>query len=127
MNGKTAVVLLSGLLFACVPAQPPQVAATPAPPPTPAAAPTPVAASLPADRDVVIRRATCDALLGLSPEDRAAASMFYIGYQASRLRARTINVGAIPEMESLALSYCAERPDRPAAQAFAEAYREARR
>ena len=48
--------------------------------------------------------------------------MFYIGYQASRLRATTINVGVIPNIQAQALTYCQENPDRPVAQAFAQAY-----
>src|SRR5208282_3327733 len=64
----------------------------------------------------------CEDLLSLSPDDRAAASMFYIGYQASRLRATTINVGVIPSIEDQALIYCQENPDEPVAQAFAQAY-----
>jgi len=53
--------------------------------------------------------------------------MFYIGYQASRFHARTINVAVIPSIEAQALTYCEENPDRPVVQAFAEAYLEARR
>jgi Ring hydroxylating beta subunit len=53
--------------------------------------------------------------------------MFYIGYQASRLRATTINVGVIPSIEAQALTYCQENPDRPVAQAFAQAYQRTRR
>ena len=48
--------------------------------------------------------------------------MFYIGYQAPRVRARTINVGVIPSIEAQAVTYCAENPRRTVAQAFAEAY-----
>ena len=100
MNGKPAAVLLSALLVACVQTQPPEATAPPAPSPPPAQVPAPVQASAaepaPADHIVNIRRANCADLLKLSPEDRAAASMFYIGYQASRFRARTINVGLSP-------------------------------
>jgi hypothetical protein len=63
----------------------------------------------------------------LAPDDRAAATMFYIGYQASRFRARTIDVALIASIEAQALTYCEENPDRPVVQAFAEAYLEARR
>ena len=128
MNGKTAVILLSGLLAACVQAQPP-ASAPPAPPPAPAAAtaPAPVAEPMPANRIVVIRRATCERLLELSPEDRAAASMFYLGYHAARIGARTINVSRIPDIESMAVDYCAARPNRPAVEAFAQAYYRSRR
>lgn len=120
MNGKIVVVLLSGLLFACAQPQPPEASAPPAAPP--AAAPPPVAASVPADRFVIIRRATCDTFLALAPEDREDASMFYIGYQASRLRARSINVSLIPSIEAQAVNYCAAAPNQTVAQAFAEAY-----
>jgi hypothetical protein len=53
--------------------------------------------------------------------------MFYIGYQASRLRARTINVGRIPSIEEQAIGYCQENPDRTVVQAFANAYSRTRR
>jgi hypothetical protein len=122
MNGKTAFVLLSGSLCAC--AQPPEAAAPAAPPPPPAAAPAPVAEPTPGDRWVSIRGATCERLLELSPDDRAAASLFYTGYQAARFGSRAINVAAIPNAEEWAESYCAEHPDRPAVEAFRQAYRQ---
>jgi hypothetical protein len=123
MKGKPAVVLLSGLLFACVQAPPPTTA-TVAPPPVPApvAAPAPVAEAPPTNRRVTIRAVRCARLLELSEDDRAAASLFYIGYQASSLRARTINVGAIPDAENRALSYCEANPNRAALSAFRQAY-----
>ena len=129
MNGKTAAVLLSGLLVACAQTQPPEATAPAAPPPVPApaAAPAPEAESAPVDHIVSIRRARCGDLLRLAPDDRAAATMFYIGYQASRFRARTINVALIPSIEAQALTYCEEDPDRPVVQAFAEAYLATRR
>jgi hypothetical protein len=126
MKGKTAIVLLSGLLFACTQPQPPQTAAPP-PAPPPAPAPAPTSEAPPAERIVTIRRATCQALLDLSPDDRAIASMVYIGYQASRFRSATINVNAIPSMQSLAQTYCAAYPNRTVADAFADAYSLARR
>jgi len=133
MNGITAAVLLSSLLVACAQTQPPEATAPPAPSSAPAPAvvpgPTqaPAAESAPADHIVNIQRARCGDLLRLAPDDRAAATMFYIGYQASRFRARTINVALIPSIEAQALTYCEENPDRPVVQAFAEAYSEARR
>ena len=129
MNGKTAAVLLSGLLVACAQTQPPEATApaAPSPPPAPAAAPPPTAESGPVDHIVSIRGALCGDMLRLAPDDRAAATMFYIGYQASRFRARTINVAVIPSIEAQALTYCEENPDRPVVQAFAEAYSAARR
>jgi hypothetical protein len=138
MNAKTAAVLLSGLIVACAPTQPPNPAPPPAPPsaqvqappppPAPAKAPAqaqakaPAAESVPVNHIVDIQRASCQDLLKLSPDDREEASMFYIGYQASHFRSRTINVSVIPSIEAQALIYCAENPDQPVAQAFAEAY-----
>jgi len=117
--------VLSGSLCACV--QPPD-AAPPAPPPLPVAAPAPapapVAEPTPGDRWVTIREATCERLLELSPDDRAAASLFYTGYQAARFGSRAINVAAISNAEQWAESYCAEHPDRPAVEAFRQAYRQ---
>ena len=128
MNRITATVLLSGLLVACAQTQPPEATAPPATPPAPApaTAPAPAAEAAPVDHIVSIRGALCRDLLGLAPDDRAAATMFYIGYQASRFRARTINVALIPSIEAQALTYCEENPDRPVVQAFAEAYLAAR-
>src|SRR5438132_2697955 len=106
MNGKTAFVLLSGVLSGslCACVQPPDAAAPAAatPPPVAAAAPAPapVAEPTPSNRWVSIQGATCEKLLELSPDDRAAASLFYIGYQAARLRSRTINVGRSPTLRS---------------------------
>ena len=127
MNGKTAFVLLSGVLsgslWACV--QPPDAGAPAAPPPPIAApAPAPVAEPTPGNRWVTIREATCARLLELSPDDRAAASLFYTGYQAARFGSRAINVAAIPNAEQWAESYCADHPDRPAVEAFRQAYRQ---
>jgi len=136
MNWKTGAVLLFGWLVACAQTPSPEATAPPEqaqalatapaqPPPSaqpPPPAPTPAAGAAPEDHIVNIRGASCEDLLRLSPEDREAASMFYIGYQASRFRARTINVGVIPSIEAQAVTYCTENPRRPVAQAFAEAY-----
>jgi hypothetical protein len=78
----------------------------------------------PGNRRVSIQGATCERLLELSADDRAAASLFYIGYQAARFGSRTINVAAIPNAEEWAYSYCAEHPGRPAVEAFRQAYRQ---
>ena len=123
MNGKTAFVLLSGVLSGslCACVQPPEAAAPAAPPPP---APAPVAEPTPGDRWVSIRGATCERLLELSPDDRAAASLFYIGYQAARFGSRAIDVAAIPNAEEWAESYCAEHPGQPAVEAFRQAYRQ---
>jgi HdeA/HdeB family protein len=128
MNGKPGAVLLSVLLVACVQTQPPEATAPPAPPQPPAQAQAPAPpAPAPVDHIVNIRRARCEDLLKLAPDDRAAASMFYIGYQASRVRATTINVGMIPSIEEQAITYCEENPDRTVAQAYAHAYSQTRR
>ena len=130
MNGKTAFVLLSGVLSGslCACVQPPEAAApaAPTPPPVaaPAPAPAPVAEPTPSNRRVSIQEATCERLLQLSPDDRAAASLFYIGYQAARFGSRAINVAAIPNAEEWAESYCAEHPGRPAVEAYRQAYRQ---
>ena len=129
MNGKTAFGLLSGVLsgLLCACAQPQEAAAPAAspPPPVPAApAPAPVPEPTPGDRWVSIRGATCERLLELSPDDRAAASLFYTGYQAARFGSRSINVAAIPNAEEWAESYCAEHPGRKAVEAFRQAYRQ---
>jgi hypothetical protein len=139
MNGKTVFVLLSGVLSgslcACMqppgaptPASPtpPVAASAPAPPAVtaPAPAPAPAAEPTPSNRWVSIQGATCQRLLELSPDDRAAASLFYIGYQAARFRSRAINVASIPNAEEWAESYCTKHPGRPAVEAFRQAYRQ---
>ena len=117
MKLKIAAVLLSGLAFGCV--QPPPPAANAPPAPAPAAAPAPP----PGDRVVNIRGALCDKFLELSEEDREMATMFYIGYQASRIGARTINVLSVPSITSLSTNYCLNHRNRPVAEAFAVGYR----
>ena len=128
MNRKTTFVLLSGVLSGslCACVQPPEAAAlaAPSPPPVaaPAPAPAPVAEPTPGNRSVSIQGALCERLLQLSEDDRAAAALFYIGYQAARFRSRAINVGAIPDAEAWAYNNCAEHPGRPAVEAFRQAY-----
>lgn len=131
MNRKTVLVLLSGVLSGslCACVQPPAAApAAPTPPPVaapaPAPPPAPVAEAPPANRWVSIQGATCERLLELSPDDRAAASLFYIGYQAAHFRSSAVNVAAIPNAEKWAESYCAEHPGQPAVEAFRQAYRQ---
>src|SRR6516164_5859434 len=70
MNGKTAFVLLSGVLSGslCACVQPPEAAAPAAPPPpvaapAPAPTPAPVAEPMPSNRWVSIQGATCERLL----------------------------------------------------------------
>jgi hypothetical protein len=114
MNAKAAVVLLSGMLFACAPVPPPS------PPPPPAA---PVAAEPEkASHVVAIRNVTCGGLLSASDEDRATASTFFIGYTAQRRGLAKIDVAEIGGLEAAALGYCEAYPDRPAATAFMKAF-----
>lgn len=122
MKYASATVVLLALLSACVQTPPPAPAA-PAPAPTPvAAAPAPA----PVDHYVRIQGATCDTFLGLSADDRQAATMFYIGYMAKRFGTAAINVGRIPSIGGLATDYCSAEPRRRVADAFAEAYRDTR-
>src|SRR5215472_12126567 len=102
MKGKAAVVLLSGLLFACVKAPPPTSTAAPppAPPPAPAVAPLAVAEAPPANRLVSIRAVRYASAHELRQQHRAAASRFYLGYEASSLLAQRINVSAIPDVQN---------------------------
>jgi hypothetical protein len=71
---------------------------------------------------VAIRTVQCDALLKLSEDDRASASMFYIGYTASRRRQAKIDVAEVSGLEAAALGYCAAYPNWPAATAFNKAF-----
>jgi hypothetical protein len=122
MNTKAAAVLLSGMLFACAPPAP---APTPSPSPPPAP-PPPAAAStgevITGRHIVSIRAVSCETLLSLAEDDRASASMFYIGYTASRRNRATIDVAEVSGLEAAALGYCAAYPNWPAATAFNRAF-----
>ena len=117
MNGKAAFLLAGvfslGILSACQP--------TPAPAPPPPPAPAPESA-MTAHHVVAIRNVRCDALLKLSEDDRASASMFYIGYTASRRRQAHIDVAELSGLEAAALGYCAAYPNWPAAVAFNKSF-----
>jgi|SRR5580704_220643 hypothetical protein len=118
MNKKAAVVLLSGSLFACAPIPPP---APPAPPPP--APPAATAADAPQEHNIVtIRTVNCEALLELSEGDRASASMFYLGYTASRRGRGKIDIAEVSGLEAAALGYCEAFPNWPAAAAFMNAF-----
>lgn len=136
MKAKTVAMLLAGLLFGCAQTPPSSATAQPgagAPPaaaraesPPPAAIANPATASAqatkPVNHIVYILRSACQDMLNLSSDDRDAASMFYIGYQASHFHATSINVGLIPSIEDQAVTYCTEDRSRTVAQAFAQAY-----
>jgi len=122
MNAKVSVVMLCGMLFACAPPPP-----APAPPPPPPAPPAPAPAASGDDvmsrhHVVTIRAVNCQALLTLPEDDRASASMFYIGYTANRRRQARIDVAEVAGLEAAALGYCAEYPNWPAATAFNRAF-----
>jgi hypothetical protein len=120
MNAKVSVVLLSGMLFACAPPAP----APSPPPPPPAPAPAPAAADdvISQHHIVTIRAVNCQALLSLPEDDRASASMFYIGYTANRRKQAKIDVAEVAGLEAAALGYCTEYPNWPAATAFNRAF-----
>jgi HdeA/HdeB family len=117
MNGKAAVVLLSGILFACAPAPSASV-------PSATSSATPPAAVAPSlEHNVVtIRAVNCDAFLSLPEDDRASASLFYLGYTAARRRQTRIDIAEVEGLEAAALGNCAARPDQPAASAFMKAF-----
>jgi hypothetical protein len=71
---------------------------------------------------VTIRAVSCQALLSLSEDDRASASMFYIGYTAERRKQAKIDVAEVSGLEAAALGYCAAYPNWPAATAFNKAF-----
>jgi hypothetical protein len=120
MISKFALISLSVvLLAACAPV--PASAPPPAPPPPPAApppAPEPVSTA-----PISIRSLPCAELLAASDDDRAAAAMFFIGYQASRAQVRNLTISQIESIERNALSACAMNPEMPAVRAFAVAVR----
>lgn|SRR5215469_12818642 len=124
MISKFALISLSVvLLAACAPVPPP----APPPPPPPAAPPPAPAPEPVSTAPIPIRSLPCAELLGASDEDRAAAAMFFIGYQASRAQVRNLTISQIEAIERKALSACAMNPSMPAVRAFAVAVRSYRR
>jgi hypothetical protein len=116
MISKLAVFALSVvLLAACAPM--PATAPAPAAP-SPPAAPAPEPAST---TPIPIRSFTCAELLGATDDDRASASMFFIGYRAALARTRTLSVNQVEAIEETALATCAATPTMTANKAFAEA------
>jgi hypothetical protein len=117
MNAKLAIIgLVVPLLAACAP--------TPPPAPVPAAAPAPPAPppELPAaTAPIPIRSLGCADLLGAADDDRAAASMFFIGYRAALAHVHDLSISQIQAIEEKALATCAAHQTMPAAQAFGEA------
>ena len=111
----TLIALPALLLAACAPVPQPAPAPAPAPPP-PAAAPAPPPA--PSTTPIPIRTLSCAELIGASDDDRAAASMFFIGYQAAASGVRNLSIAQIEAIEEKALSICAAHQQMPAVRAF---------
>src|SRR5262249_49622905 len=118
MISKLAVIALPVLLLAaCAPPAPPPAPAPTAPPAPPPPPPEPAASTAP----IPIRTLSCGDLLGASDDDRAAASMFFIGYRAALAHVRNLSISEIEAIERKALSICATHPAIPAARAFGTA------
>ena len=119
MISKLAFIALPVMLLAaCAPMPPPAPppAPVPAAPPLPAPAPAPVS-TVP----IPIRSLSCAELLGATDDDRAAASMFFIGYRAALAHVHDLAISQIEAIEETALSACAALPTMPAVRAFADA------
>jgi hypothetical protein len=120
MISKLAVIALPVLLLAaCAPPPPapapaPAPAAPPTPPPTP---PEPAVSAAP----IPIRTLSCAEMLGATDDDRAAASMFFIGYRAALAQVHNLSIPQIQAIEQKALSICAAHPNLPAARAYGTA------
>jgi len=111
MTSKLALIALPVMLLAACappPAPAPAPAAPPAPPPEPAVSMAPIA----------IRSLSCTELMAASDDDRAAASMFFIGYQAARRQVHNLSIPEIEAIERQAVSICAENEAMPAVSAF---------
>ena len=117
MISKLALIASLALLAACAPPAPAPAPAVPPPSPPPAPPPEPAASTAP----IPIRSLSCAELLGASDDDRAAASMFFIGYQAATRHVRGLSISQIEAIEEAALSICAAHQTMPAARAFGQA------
>jgi hypothetical protein len=116
LSKLTLLALPVALLAACQPVPPPSPALPPAPPAA-APAPEPVASTSP----IAIRTLSCSDLLGAEDDDRAAASMFFIGYRAALAHVHNLSIALIEAIEKTALTNCAAHPTMTAVQAFAQA------
>jgi hypothetical protein len=114
----TYIALPALLLAACAQPSPPPPAAPPAPPPPAAAPPPPAPEPAASTAPIPIRTLGCAELLGASDDDRAAASMFFIGYQAAASGVRNLSIAQIQAIEGKALSICAAHQAMPAVRAF---------
>ena len=117
MISKLAIIGLPLMLVAaCAPVPPP--APPPAPPQAAAAPPAPELAST---TPIPIRSLSCTELLGAADDDRAAASMFFIGYRAALAHLHGLAISQIEAIEETALATCAANPTMTAVRAFAQA------
>jgi hypothetical protein len=117
MISKLTLIALPALLLAACAQPSPPPAAAPAPMPPPAAAPPapePAASTAP----IPIRTLSCAELIGASDDDRAAASMFFIGYQAAASGVHNLSIAQIQAIEGKALSICAQHQAMPAVRAY---------
>jgi hypothetical protein len=117
MISKLTLIALPALLLAACAQPSPPPAAAPAPMPPPAAAPPPPEAAA-STAPIPIRTLSCAELLGASDDDRAAASMFFIGYQAAASGVHNLSIAQIQAIEGKALSICAAHQAMPAVRAF---------
>lgn len=126
MNPRVAVIGLAGVLLAgcAAPTAEQPLAANPPPavaaaPPAPPAPPPPVANPPPQGRrPVVVARVRCETLLAAAPDDRAAASMFYLGYEAAAAHVAVVDINKVEEIEERALHYCLQHPHAYATVAY---------
>jgi hypothetical protein len=117
MISKLTLIALPALLLAACAQPSPPPAAAPAPMPPPAAAPPPPEAA-PSTSPIPIRTLSCTELLGANDDDRAAASMFFIGYQAAASGVHNLSIAQIQSIEGKALSICAAHQAMPAVRAY---------
>ena len=117
MISKLAFIALPVLLLAAC--APPPPAPAPAPAPMPAAPPPPPQPVSTAP--IPIRSLGCGDLLAAGDDDRAAASMFFIGYRAALAHVHDLSIAEIQAIEEKALSICAAHQTLPAVTAFGQA------
>ena len=118
MISKLAIIALPVLLLAaCAPPPAPAPAPVPAAPTPPPPPPEPAVSTAP----IPIRTLSCAEMIGASDDDRAAASMFFIGYRAALAHVRDLSIAEIQAIEQKALTICAAHPKMPAAAAYGKA------
>ena len=115
-----ALIFISGLTACAAAPSPPTAPPPPSPPPVSAAPPPP------ASRPIAVTRLPCDNLLSAAEDDRAAASMFYLGYAAARTHIAVVDVNQVEDIEKHALDYCLAHPTTPAWIAYRIALTSAR-